>query len=197
MKRSILQKGFFSLCILLLMVTLKTNQAFSLNFSDFIDNAPGFDKDINFQQDFSWKHNPIIIPNGYSIKYAEVKILAYDVDSDAGPNDPKVIFSGRREVDNVYAFDNGAKIFLGPLIGGSSVWEYSTFVLAPNFFDDIQAGLTLFLDSDALGSNEYWVCQIGTSELKGSMVPIPGALWLLGSGLLICVYRLRNQSPIN
>jgi len=178
------------LCLFLIGVgAFNTNKACAISFSDLINNAPGMNLDTNCNQDFSWNHNLINVPNGYAITSAQLTILAYDIDSDATDTDPKVIFSGRKEVDNIYAYDNGVKTFLGPLIGGSSVWTNTTFALGYNFFDDIKNGLVVFIDSDALGTSPYWVVQVGSSELMGTIdptnpVPIPGAVWLFGSGLL-------------
>jgi hypothetical protein len=192
MKSVAIKCGFVLVIAGIFLFSSLGNQSFALSFNDFINNAPGFNQDTNYNQDFSWTHNPIPISIASTITYAEVKIMAYDVDSDATDTDPKVIFSGRKEVDNIYAYDNGLKTFLGPLIGGSSVWEYTTFTLGSNFYDDIINGLTLYLDSDALGNNPYWVCQIGSSELKGTMVPLPGAFILFGTGLFrLAIYR-RN-----
>jgi hypothetical protein len=164
------------------------HQAYAMSFtdSDLIDNATGMNTDINCNQDFSWSHNSISVPDGYSIDSVQVTIYAYDVDNPASYNQDEIEAVGREEVDYIYAYDDGEKVLVGKLVGGNG-YSYSTFTLGSNFYDDIENGLVLYVDSDALGTTPYWVMQVGSSEITvvaSSSVPIPGAFWLLGSGLV-------------
>ena len=132
--------------------------------------------------DWGWTHNAI----AGTINSATLNISAYDVDYESW--DP-TRWSGER--DAVYAYDNGVKTFIGYLAGAGDQWSYTTFTLGSNFFDDINAGLQVWLDIDS--TNQGWAVALSKSALSidggqipgpgPGQVPIPGAVLLFAPGL--------------
>ena len=140
-------------------------------------------------QDWGWTHNAI----AGAITSAELNISAFDVDAASG------------EVDNIYAYDNGVATLLGSLAGGDNVWAFSNFVLGANFYDDINAGLQVFMTID--NNNAGWFVTLGKSSLSidgGALPPpTPGvpepatwALMLLGFGAAGAALRSRRRSAL-
>jgi hypothetical protein len=140
-------------------------------------------------QDWGWTHNAI----AGVITSAELNISAFDVDAASG------------EVDNIYAYDNGVATLLGSLQGGDKVWAFSNFVLGSNFYDDINAGLKVFMTID--NNNAGWFVTLGKSSLSidgGALPPpTPGvpepaswALMLLGFGAIGATLRSRRGSTL-
>ena len=96
-----------------------------------------------------------------TITTASLNVSAFDVDFSSG------------EVDNVYAYDNGVKTLLGNLAGGNDIYSFTTFTLGSNFFDDINAGLQVFVDIDTL--NGGWELTLAKSVITtdGGILPPP------------------------
>ena len=112
--------------------------------------------------DWGWTHNPIAgTPSS-----ASLNISAYDVDylGDGW-------YSGER--DYIYALDSGTWVSLGYLTGLDNTWSYTSFVLGPQFYDDIGAGLQVKMDIDT--ANEGWAVSIAKSalEVDGGQLPNP------------------------
>ncbi len=87
--------------------------------------------------------------------------------------------------DNFPAFSTDACFFTGPnCAGGGNPGESlnpggtDAFMVA--LMGDFKAGASITLDTFAT----KWQTGNGSYELAGSPVPLPGAVWLLGSGLL-------------
>jgi hypothetical protein len=145
-------------------------------------------------QDWGWTQGAI----AGAITSASLNISAYDVDAP-----PQVGLLG--EVDNIYAYDNGVAVLLGSLQGGNNIWAFSNFVLGANFFDDINAGLQVFMTID--NNNEGWAVTLGKSSLSidGGVLPPPTpgvpepatwALMLMGFGAAGAALRSRRRSAL-
>ena len=141
-----------------------------------------------YGDDWGWTHGAY----GGSITTADLNISAWDVDAAQG------------EVDNIYAYDNGAPTLLGSLNGLNNDWGYTTFNLPSNFFDDIASGLQVQMQIDA--NDEGWAVTLAKSALSidgGTLpppnpgtnaVPEPASMFLLGSGLLGAVGVRRKNA---
>jgi len=135
-------------------------------------------------QDWGWTHNGV----GGTITSATLNVSAYDVDYVSW--DPSQWPVGER--DEIFAYDNGVKTSLGYLAGAGDVWSYTTFTLGANFFDDIAAGLQVYMEIDE--ANEGWAVTLAKSSLatEGSGIPGPGpgpvpepaTMLLVGLGLV-------------
>jgi hypothetical protein len=140
-------------------------------------------------EDWGWTHNAI----AGTINSATLNISAFDVDFSDG------------ERDAIYAYDNGVQTFLGYLTGSNQAWEFgNAFVLGSNFFDDIAAGLQVFMDIDS--TNAGWIVTLGKSSLSvdGGRLPPPTpggvpelgswALMMLGMAALGATLRQRKSA---
>jgi hypothetical protein len=141
-------------------------------------------------QDWDWTHGAIAA--GFTS--AALNISAFDVDTDGngGASPP--------EVDNIYAMDSGSWVLLGSLAGFGDVWEFTTFDLSANFFDDIAAGLQVKIDIDA--NNIGWQVTLAKSTLTtdGSGpgnpnpgVPEPGTWAMLIAGMGVVGAQMRRR----
>jgi hypothetical protein len=135
-----------------------------------------------YNEDWGWTHKAI----GGTINNAWLMISAFDVDHPS-------------EVDNIYAYNNGVQTLLGHLEGASDIWNFTFFELSSDFFDDINAGLEIWMDINA-SLSASWAVTLAKSQLcvnvseNGSYrtectgnptpgVPEPGSMALLGAGL--------------
>ena len=134
---------------------------------------------------WDWTHGMI----GGAIASASLNISAYDVDA---PD----------EVDNIYAMDSGVWTLLGSLAGSNGAWEFTSFMLGANFYDDINAGLQVKIDIDTTGGR--WFVTLGKSSLSvdgGTLPPpVPGipepetyAMLLAGLAAIGAVARRRQS----
>lgn len=134
-----------------------------------------------WDQDWGWTHNAIAGP----ITSAWLMVSAFDVDHPA-------------EVDNIYAYDNGTQTLLGHLEGASDIWNFTFFQLSSDFFDDIEAGLRVWMDIDSTHTSNTWAVTLAKSHLcvnadpnnyrtqcaaNPNPAPEPGSMALLGAGL--------------
>lgn len=116
-----------------------------------------------WDEDWGWTHSGTPFSGVASITSASLSLSAYDVDWPSG------------QVDNVYAYDNGVKTLLGKLTGQNNTWSYTTFVLGPEFYDDIQNGLQVWLDIDSTHNYDNWAVSLAKSvvEVNGAPKPPP------------------------
>lgn len=140
-----------------------------------------------YNEDWGWQHNAMA--SGFTT--ATVSVSAWDVDASSG------------EVDNIYARDNGTWVLLGSLQGANNIWQWTTFTLTANFFDDIVNGLELWIDIDSTNTTQWWAVSLAKSTLSldgatlpppnPGNVPIPAAAWLFG-GAMGVLMRLRKYA---
>lgn len=137
-------------------------------------------------EDWGWTHGAI----DEAFTTASLQISAFDVDYDFG------------ERDAIYAYDNGTPVLLGYLAGADSVYSYTEFVLGAEFFDDIAAGLQLWMEIDEW--NGGWAVTLAKSVITTDgaeppppdpgVVPVPAALPLIGTALAgLAGLRLRRR----
>ena len=179
------------------LLALSVGQAQAAAFTDTVEAPTGFfvpDDSLKtsspyyrgFGEDWGWTHGAI----GGAIATASLNISAYDVDAP-------------REVDNIYALDSGVWTLLGSLAGSNNAWEFTTFALGANFFDDINTGLQVKIEIDAL--NDNWFVALGKSSLSvdggGLPTPVPGipepetyAMLLAGLAAMGVVARRRQRN---
>jgi len=128
--------------------------------------------------DWGWVHNGIAA--GFTS--ATLNISAWDVDFDGWP--PSFPLGER---DEIWVKDNGTDVFLGYLGGSDNQYSFTEFVLPSNLFDDITAGLQVFMKIDT--ENEGWLVSLAKSVLatdgagpgnpNPTPVPLPAAGFLL------------------
>ena len=143
-------------------------------------------------QDWGWTHGAIAA--GFTS--ASLNISAYDVDTDGkgGASPP--------EVDNIYAFNGTSWELLGSLQGFGDVWEFTTFNLGSQFFDEITNGLQVRIDIDA--NNDGWQVTLAKSTLTtdgsnpgnpnpGGAVPEPATWAMMIGGLGLVGLQMRRR----
>ena len=109
-------------------------------------------------QDWGWTHTAY----GGSITTATLNISAFDVDFDQG------------EVDNVYAYDDGVQVLLGNLAGSNDTYSFTSFNLGSSFFNDIAAGLQVWVDIDTANAGWQLTLAKSTLAIDGAILPPPG-----------------------
>ncbi len=184
MKKKLLTAAFGALlcCV--------SGQVFSAAVTDVISAPTGYfvpdQSDVyndpyyrGYGEDWGWTHNAI----GGTITSATLNIDAWDVDHSSG------------EVDRISAWSiqDNDWIVLGELQGSNDAWGYTTFTLDSSWYDEIAAGLQVWMDI-SVGASSGWVVSLAKSALEvnggtipgpgPSPVPVPAAVWLFGSGLL-------------
>ena len=143
-------------------------------------------------QDWSWTHGGIAA--GFSS--ASLNISAFDVDQPQGEN------------DNIYAYDAAASnwVLLGNLDGGNDIWQFTTFELGADLFDDVVAGLQVRIDIDTSGAGWYVTLAKSTLTTDGAGpgnpnpgVPEPAtwAMLIAGFGLVGATMRRRRANAVH
>lgn len=139
-------------------------------------------------EDWGWVQNGIAA--GFTS--ATLNISAWDVDFSSG------------ERDEIWVKNNGVDQFLGYLEGSNNEYSFTEFTLGADLFDDITAGLQVFMKIDT-NTNGSWLVSLAKSVLatdgagpgnpNPTPVPLPAAGFLLlgalgGLGLM----RRRKKS---
>jgi len=136
-------------------------------------------------QDWGWTHAAY----GGSITTATLNISAFDVDLSSG------------EIDNVYAYDDGVATLLGHLDGSNDTYSFTTFDLGANFYNDIAAGLQVWVDIDTANAGWQLTLAKSTLAIDGAQLPPPDpgvpepatwAMMLGGFGLIGGTMRSRR-----
>ena len=134
--------------------------------------------------DWGWTHAAI----GGPITTADLSVSAYDVDFSSG------------ELDGIYAKDDGVLTFLGFLSGTNNAFSFTTFTLGANFYNDIAAGLEVFINIDQ--GSDGWLTSVSKSVLRvdgGSLpnpnptVPDGGATVALLGGAALALATLKRS----
>ncbi|MEX5726834.1 hypothetical protein Ga0609869_000187 [Rhodovulum iodosum] len=136
----------------------------------------------NADQDWGWTHGPIAA--GFTS--ASLLISAFDVDFESTSFPP-----GER--DEIFVRNDGVLESLGFLVGENDTYAFTEFTLGADLFDDIAAGLEVFMDIDT--GNDGWLVTLGKSVITTDgaspppptpgEVPVPAALPLLASGFAL------------
>ena len=114
-----------------------------------------------WNEDWGWTHSGAPFASVGTITSASLSISAFDVDWPSG------------QVDNIYAYNNGVKTLLGTLSGLNNQWSYTTFVLGPEFYDDILSGLQVWMDIDSTHRFDTWAVSLAKSVLEANGNPLP------------------------
>lgn len=169
-----------------------SNMAAGDYFLDFDSNKYDSPYYRKWDEDWDWQHNAI----AETVTTATLSISAWDVD----------LLDG--EIDNIYAWDNGVKTLIGSLGGSDNTWDFTTFNLGNNFFDDIATGLRVEIDIDSTNQIDVWYVTLAKSTLcinggpndptcsedpNPPVVPEPSTYLLLGSGIAGLAYWRRRQ----
>lgn len=146
--------------------------------------------------DWGWTHGAIAA--GFTS--ATLNISAFDVDTDGngGAFPP--------EIDNIYAMDDGNWVLLGNLQGFGDVWEFTSFDLGANFFDDIAAGLQVMIEIDS--GDIGWAVTLAKSTLTtdgddpgnpnpGVPEPATWAMLIAGFGMVGAAMRRRRVGSVH
>jgi hypothetical protein len=166
-----------------------SGQAFSAAVTDVISAPTGYfvpDQSEVYNdpyyrasyEDWGWTHNAI----GGTITSASLNIDAWDVDH----------AQGETNIISAWSIQANDWVVLGELEGANNAWGYTSFTLDSTWFDEIAAGLQIWMDIDS--TNAGWLVSLAKSALEvnggtlpgpgPSPVPVPAAVWLFGSGLL-------------
>jgi len=192
-------KKIILLFIVAVMLTFTmNNKADAVNVADTIQSPTGFFLDIDankyaapyyrgINEDWGWSHNAI----GTPFTTATLNISAWDVDKASG------------EIDNIYAWDDGVKTLLGSLDGNDNAWAFTEFTLGNNFFNDIAAGLQVYMEISVGAGEAGWLVTLAKSTLcldqcdkpnpNPGVVPEPSTYLLLGSGIAGLAFWRRRQ----
>lgn len=197
-----MKKQFFKLLIALAPFVVAGN-AYAVAVTDtieyptpeFVDPSDPYGNYRWWDEDWGWTHNAI----GVSVTSATLNIAAYDVDYCATET------SGC-EWDMISAYDSGTWVDLGLLEGSNNTWDFTTFTLGSNFFDDIAAGLQVRIDIDQNNTEDNWAVALSKSALSinggvipdpdpgTTPVPAPAGLALLGLGLVGLGFSQRRRN---
>jgi len=129
-------------------------------YSDTVDTLINvFDVWLDSPYEFGYGHS--LLAQGLTIQNAQIS-FSHD--------------TGGSILSNHLSAFNGSALEEVGIFHGSGI---TTFALDPKFFDDIQNGLHCVINNP--DENEHY--KIYWSKLEVNAVPLPGAIFLLGSGL--------------
>ena len=151
-----------------------------------LGNYEGFEWDNFFRGDTSMPSGTGLFPDAYSGSY--YAFAGFGTTFEASIDRDTSFFIESLQLTSVYHDNNTVEIkaYLGEIQQGS------TYTQTVNKGDWVQIDFGHILIDELVFSSPYDTAQYAIDDFTFSEIPIPGAMWLLGSGLLALVGLRRK-----